>query len=144
MLEIRITAPEIYEAISSLAKAISHATTIPNGMTNGAMPTNTICAAVEESTHTPVAVAPQTPTVPQATPATPITPTAPVAPTVPTAAPKYTLDMIANAGTALIDAGRMGDLTALLAKYGVEALTALNPAQYGTFANDLRALGASI
>ena len=52
--------------------------------------------------------------------------------------------MIARAGTALVDAGKMDALCGLLAKYGVEALTALDPAQYGNFANDLRALGAQI
>ena len=69
---------------------------------------------------------------------------APVAPAVPTGAPTYTLEMIARAGTALVDAGKMDALCGLLAKYGVEALTALDPAQYGNFANDLRALGAQI
>ena len=69
---------------------------------------------------------------------------APVASAVPTGAPTYTLEMIARAGTALVDAGKMDALCGLLAKYGVEALTALDPAQYGNFANDLRALGAQI
>ena len=82
------------------------------------------------------------PTVPVAQPA-PVANTAP-APTAPTSAPQYTLDMIARAGAALVDAGKMDALCGLLAKYGVEALTALDPAQYGNFANDLRALGAQI
>ena len=82
------------------------------------------------------------PTVPVVQPA-PAANTAP-APTVPTSAPQYTLDMIASAGAALVDAGKMDALCGLLAKYGVEALTALDPAQYGNFANDLRALGAQI
>ena len=68
----------------------------------------------------------------------------PVASAVPTGAPTYTLDMIARAGAALVDAGKMDALCGLLAKYGVEALTALDSAQYGNFANDLRALGAQI
>lgn len=82
------------------------------------------------------------PTVPVAQPA-PVA-NAPVASAVPTGAPTYTLDMIARAGAAFVDAGKMDALCALLAKYGVEALTALDPAQYGNFANDLRALGAII
>ena len=82
------------------------------------------------------------PTVPVAQPA-PVA-NAPVASAVPTGAPTYTLDMIARAGAALVDAGKMDALCGLLAKYGVEALTALDPAQYGNFANDLRALGAQI
>ena len=82
------------------------------------------------------------PTVPVAQPA-PVA-NVPVASAVPTGAPTYTLDMIARAGAALVDAGKMDALCGLLAKYGVEALTALDPAQYGNFANDLRALGATI
>lgn len=74
----------------------------------------------------------------------PVMPQQPAAPAVPTGAPTYTLEMIARAGTALVDAGKMDALCGLLAKYGVEALTALDPAQYGNFANDLRALGAQI
>ena len=71
-------------------------------------------------------------------------PVEPTAPAVPTAAPQYTLEMIAKAGTALVDAGKMDDLCNLLAKYNVDALTSLNPAQYGAFATELRALGAQI
>ena len=88
-------------------------------------------------------------TAAQIAPAVPVVQPAPVAntapaPTAPTSAPQYTLDMIARAGAALVDAGKMDALCGLLAKYGVEALTALDPAQYGNFANDLRALGALI
>ena len=90
--------------------------------------------------------APVVPTAPVATieetPA-PAAPQVPVTNTAP-AAPEYTLDVIAKAGTALIDAGKMGELTALLAKYGVETLTNLNPTYYNTFAADLRGLGAVI
>ena len=35
-------------------------------------------------------------------------------------------------------------LLALLTKYGVQAITQLQPAQYGVFATELRALGAQI
>jgi hypothetical protein len=38
----------------------------------------------------------------------------------------------------------MQQLLALLSKYGVQALTQLDPAQYGAFATELRALGAQI
>ena len=83
--------------------------------------------------------APVAPTVPVATPA----PTAAPAP-VPTAAPQYTLEMISVAGSALIDAGKLDALMALLGKYGVDSLTSLDPNQYGAVATDLRALGARI
>ena len=82
------------------------------------------------------------PTVPVAQPA-PVANTAP-APTVPTSAPQYTLDMIATAGSALIDAGKMDQLMQLLGKFGVASLTELTPESYGAVAGELRALGATI
>lgn len=112
-------------------------------------------SATPAQTATPIApTAPAVAPAPAVTPAAnvpvapvaqaPVMPQQPVAPAVPTGAPTYTLEMIARAGTALVDAGKMDALCGLLAKYGVEALTALDPAQYGNFANDLRALGAQI
>ncbi len=161
MLEIKITAPELSEAINNLARAIGLAVTNPVGMTIGVVPTNTTSAAANESTPAQTAAPTETvanPTVPVSAPQTapvaqntqnvscptPNAAPAPAAQTVPTAAPQYTLDMIAKAGTALIDAGKMAELSALLAKYGVEALTTLDPAHYGAFAAELRAMGASI
>lgn len=89
---------------------------------------------------------PIVPMVPVATPAPAVTPAANVtpAPTVPTSAPQYTLDMIATAGSALIDAGKMDQLMGLLGKFGVASLTELAPESYGAVANELRALGAAI
>jgi hypothetical protein len=86
----------------------------------------------------PTPVAP-TPVVPVATPQVPVTTATAVAP-----APTYTLEAIAKAGTALIDAGKMGELMALLARYGVETLTALPTDKYTEFATELRGLGAEI
>lgn len=156
MLEIKITAPEISEAINNLARAIGLAVTNPYGQINTAPVIKQ--AEPQQSTSAPaVPVAPPSavPTVPTSAPQTvttaPNTPSAnyptevaSTAPTVPTSTPQFTLEMIAKAGTALIDAGKMSELSALLAKYGVEALTSLDTAQYGAFANDLRALGAAI
>ena len=82
------------------------------------------------------------PTVPVVQPA-PVANTAP-APTVPTSAPQYALDMIATAGSALIDAGKMDQLMQLLGKFGVASLTELAPESYGAVAGELRALGATI
>ena len=161
MLEIRITAPELSEAINNLAKAMtSRATTNPVGIPIGAVPTNTTSVPVNGQTEphqaapTEAVVNPTTPvsaqaTVPvaQNTPnancSTPNANTAPVQ-TVPTAPPQYTCDMIAKAGATLVEAGKMNELLALLARFGVEAVTSLDPAQYGAFATELRALGASI
>lgn len=158
MLEMKITiaAPDLAAAINNLAAAldgknphtvcnqygtdnkhIDNVGTINMGMSGKAQPA-TPAAPVNpmQATGAPLS----------ATPAQTVAPVAnvPVASAVPTGAPTYTLDMIARAGAALVDAGKMDALCGLLAKYGVEALTALDPAQYGNFANDLRALGAQI
>lgn len=68
----------------------------------------------------------------------------PVASTIPTAAPQYTVEMLANAGTTLVDAGKMTELLRLLADFGVNAITDLKPETYGAVASKLRALGAQI
>lgn len=98
-------------------------------------------SATPAQTATPIV-----PMVPVATPAPAVTPAANVAPApaVPTSAPQYTLDMIATAGSALIDAGKMDQLMGLLGKFGVASLTELAPESYGAVANELRALGAAI
>ncbi|MFR3309387.1 MAG: hypothetical protein ACLTTQ_01960 [Christensenellales bacterium] len=77
-----------------------------------------------------VPVAPSVPTVPTVPTETP-------APAVPTSAPQYTFEMIATAGSALIDAGKMDQLTQLLGKFGVASLTELAPESYGAVANEL-------
>ena len=172
MLEMKITiaAPDLAAAINNLAVALANGNTVPAekpakaekqteakvAAQQAQAPVNPMQApgaplsATPAQIVAPVANVPVAPAVvQQAAPA--VAPVAqapvaqaPVAPAVPTGAPTYTLEMIARAGTALVDAGKMDALCGLLAKYGVEALTALDPAQYGNFANDLRALGAQI
>lgn len=134
--------------------------------TTPTVPINPTPAPVTQPTAAPATTPPTAyPTAPgqgaplSATPAqtaTPIVPTIPVvqpvpviAPAVnttpvPTSAPQYTLDMIATAGSALIDAGKMGQLMGLLEKFSVASLTELSPSSYGAFATELRALGAAI
>lgn len=142
-VKITITAPELANAINNLAAALAGKTSLDN-------PDKSVQTEQNVMQYSPV-----TPVPPVSAPAqvtNVVTPPAPSpapaaqtpANTVPTGAPQYTMDMLAVAGTALIDAGRMGELCGLLAKYGVESVTALNPAQYGAFATDLRALGAQI
>lgn len=60
------------------------------------------------------------------------------------AAPAYTHEQIMTAGAAVVDAGKMQDLLALLTKYGVQAVTQLAAEQLGAFAADLRGLDAQI
>lgn len=103
-------------------------------------------APVPPVTTPPASVVPTQPT-PAPAPATPAQTAAPTnpAPAVPvTTAPSYTLDQIAKAGASLVDAGKMEQLLALLAKYGVQAVTQLQPDQYGVFATELRTLGAQL
>lgn len=160
MTEFKITveATALANAIENLARAIS-----ANGMGNT---TPAVTASVPKvattSAHTPAQQFVSAPTVPTATAPVvpvaaqvPVTVSAPVtAPVqqsantvstpIPTAAPTYTLDMLAAAGSALIDAGKINDLLGILSRYGVNALTELQPAVYGAVAAELRNLGANI
>lgn len=145
MLEMKITiaAPDLAAAINNLAVALANGNTVPAEKPAKAEKQT---EAKDTAQQAPVNPMQATGAPLSATPAQTVAPVAnvPVASAVPTGAPTYTLDMIARAGAALVDAGKMDALCGLLAKYGVEALTALDPAQYGNFANDLRALGAQI
>lgn len=72
---------------------------------------------------------------------------APAAPVVPLSqGPTYTLAQIAKAGADLIsqNPGLMPQVNALLAQYGVQAVTDVKPEHYGAFATALRGLGAKI
>lgn len=136
MLEMKIK----IEADAAVLKAIDKLTT--------ALEKNAVNISVPQDTPTPVApvAAPVThaPVPPVTMPPATVVPTNP-APTVPvTTAPTYTLDQIAKAGASLVDAGKMEQLLALLAKYGVQAVTQLQPDQYGVFATELRTLGAQL
>lgn len=145
MLELKITiaAPDLAAAINNLAVALANGNTVPAEKPAKAEKQTEAKDAAQQAPVNPMRA---TGAPLSATPAQTVAPVAnvPVASAVPTGAPTYTLDMIARAGAALVDAGKMDALCGLLAKYGVEALTALDPAQYGNFANDLRALGAQI
>ena len=144
MLEVKITiaAPDLAAAINNLAAALDGNTVPAEKPAKAEKQTE----AKDAAQQAPVNPMQATGAPLSATPAQTVAPVAnvPVASAVPTGAPTYTLDMIARAGAALVDAGKMDALCGLLAKYGVDALTALDPAQYGNFANDLRALGATI
>lgn len=91
------------------------------------------CGSCKCHTTEPVAPAPQ--------PAEPEAPKAPVAP-----APTYTLEQVCRAGAELIsaDSGKLPQLRELLQKYGIPAVSELKPDQLGSFATELRALGAQI
>ena len=150
MLEMKIK----IEADAAVLKAIDKLTTaLEKNAVNISVPQDTptpVAPVAAPVTHAPVppvtmppaTVVPNPP--PPAAPAQTVAPTNP-APTVPvTTAPTYTLDQIAKAGASLVDAGKMEQLLALLAKYGVQAVTQLQPDQYGVFATELRTLGAQL
>lgn len=164
MLEMKIK----IEADAAVLKAIDKLTTaLEKSAVNISVPQDTPVpvapvsapvtpAPVPPVTTPPATVVPTQPTpAPVATPApapapAPAAPAQTVAPTNPapavpvTTAPTYTLDQIAKAGASLVDAGKMEQLLALLAKYGVQAVTQLQPDQYGVFATELRTLGAQL
>ena len=129
------------ENLKPVAKAGASAASAPI-----AQPATPAFAAMKKLTAAPVATPAPAPGAPlSATPATmPTIAETTAAPAVPTSAPQYTLDMIATAGSALIDAGKMDQLMGLLGKFGVASLTELAPESYGAVANELRALGAAI
>lgn len=167
MMEMKITveAPDLAASIIKLAEAIASGPD-PNLLTPdeprpvSSYPT-TPAPAVAAPVAAPVAPVNPAPVTPTATPtpapgpavAAPaptagpasVTPGNTPAPAVPvTTTPAYTLDQISRAGASLVDAGKMQQLLELLGRYGVQAVTQLQPEQYGTFATELRALGAQI
>lgn len=167
MMEMKITveAPDLAASILKLAEAIASGPdpsilTPDEPLPVASYPTAP-APAPAPAPAAPVSPAPVTPTqTPTPAPAAPVAapnpapaptagqtsaaPTNP-APAVPvTTAPTYTLDQIAKAGASLVDAGKMEQLLALLAKYGVQAVTQLQPDQYGVFATELRTLGAQL
>ena len=162
MLEIKVqlsATDDLIAAMRNLAAALDGKTPDHTAAINTApinTPINPTPAQVAQPTATPAtmpAIA-ETTVTPDTMPAiaeTTVTPdTMPTiaettaVPAVPTSAPQYTLDMIATAGSALIDAGKMDQLMGLLGKFGVASLTELAPESYGAVANELRALGAAI
>lgn len=144
MMEMKITveAPDLAASILKLAEAIASGPdpdilTPDEPLPVASYPT----APAPAPAPAPAAPVSPAPTVGQTSAAPGNTP----APTVPvTGAPTYTLDQISRAGASLVDAGKMQQLLELLGRYGVQAVTQLQPEQYGAFATELRALGAQI
>lgn len=154
MMEMKITveAPDLAASILKLAKAIASGPdpdiltpdeplpvasypTAPAPAPAPVTPTQTPAPTATPPVAAPTPTAGQTSAAPGNTPA----PTVPV-----TGAPTYTPGQISRAGASLVDAGKMQQLLELLGRYGVQAVTQLQPEQYGAFATELRALGAQI
>lgn len=127
MFEVKVTveAPALTEAINNLAGAMA-ARHVDNVVT---MPTvvQDEPAPVEETQPAPVEnVQPAPDSEPAAE------------------AKSYTVEEISDAGAALVDQGKMAQLCDLLARYGVQAITQLDPGTYPAFVADLKALGAKL
>lgn len=99
-------------------------------------------APVATTPTTPQAVVPTAPVPVQ--PAIPAEPPGPVNHAPVSAAPTYQIDDLARAAAQLMDAGKQQELLGLLAKFNVQALTQLPQEQYGTFATELRQMGAKL
>jgi len=158
MFEVKVTVeiPGLPEAINALANAMSK-TTAPAQAAPAAAPAAFMNTAPAQQITVPESgvIAAPMPAVPAAAPA-PVAPPAPAVPTqaapvpaqvapsatAPSEAKPLTMDDLGRAGATLIDAGKMPQLIALLGKYGVQAVTQLQPAQFAPFADELRALGA--
>ena len=164
-VNIKITAPDISEALKELALAYAGRTqaTATDAAKNLAEATMGALERVTAPSEPVSAPAPVSPTNP--TPAVPAAPTAPVAPATPapapdpapqpstaapapveqttTSGPKVTLDQIKVAGAGLAAQGKTPQLMQVVAKYGVRSVLDLTPDQYDAIADDLRAMGAT-
>ena len=141
-ITVTVNSPELAGAITKLALAIEGASLNKNGEVTIPAGTTATVQSVEQVVQ-PTTVAPvapqQTAPVPQPQAPTPAQQT--------TAQPQQkalTLNDIATAGAGLVDQGKMQQVIELLGKYGVQAITQLQPTQFDAFAGELRALGAAI
>ena len=155
-IKITLTVPGLPEAINNLAEAL-------RGNSSAAPVASAPVVQQPTAQATQPEAAPVVnPTTPAAAPVqTPVANTAPVntapvvnaAPSVPSApapsnaaAVNYTIEQLSVAGAALCEQGKMPQLIALLGKYGVQAVTQLNPAPetLNAFAAEMKALGANL
>ena len=151
MLEIKVTieTPDLSQAITQLALAVKGSALADSDLAEMVIPAGTPMDVMET---VPVAPQPVTsapspaPVTPAPVPAmNPPQPAAPAPAPVPVpAAPKIDMNAISRAGAGLIDQGKMQEVLAVLAKYGVQVITQLQENQFEAFAADLRALGAAI
>lgn len=135
-----------FDDMMAFAKQMCGVTTIATKTEPQVQPAESIPAQPATPAATPPVRPLMAPVPPVPAPAVPPQPQvqAPVQQSVPTSAVTYTLDELARAAMSLMDSGKQPDLLQLLASFGVEALPALPPAQYGAFATALRGLGAQI
>ena len=154
-ITVTVNAPELAGAITKLALAIEGAALNKNGEVTIPAGTTATVQSVEQVVQPTTAAAPQqtapqpqAQTIPMPQPTAPVPqPQAPTTAQQTTAQPQQkalTLNDIATAGAGLVDQGKMQQVIELLGKYGVQAITQLQPTQFDAFAVELRALGAAI
>lgn len=147
-ITVTVNAPELAGAITKLALAIEGAALNKNGEVTIPVGTTATVQSVEQVVQPTTAAAPQqTAPAPQPQAQTIPMPQAPTPAQQTTAQPQQkalTLNDIATAGAGLVDQGKMQQVIELLGKYGVQAITQLQPTQFDAFAGELRALGAAI
>lgn len=148
MFEIRVTiaCPDLLAAAKLLAR-----NSIPEAVEDPAAPAvETTAAPMPAPAPIPVSVPATSAPVSVPATSTPVNtanPAPAAASVVPLSqGPTYTLAQIAKAGADLIsqNPGLMPQVNALLAQYGVQAVTDVKPEHYGAFATALRGLGAKI
>ena len=133
-IKIHIEAKDLSKALTQLAIALKNE--VPESTNAGAPavveePLKADSSKTPQAAPEPAAIAPE--------------PGASVQVPEPELEPKtLDLDTISRAGAALIDQGKMQDVLQLLQRYNVMAVNQLDPSQFPAFADDLRALGASI
>lgn len=164
MIEVKVTVeiPGLPEAINSLASAISAGATVtapakpaevkqpidfaaahPYPGTGAQAPAANPSQAPAASAPAPMPVAaPAALVMATAAPAPAVSPSNPVVSVATPAPVAITVEDLGRAGAGLIDAGKMPQLMDLLGKYGVQAITQLQPGQIGPFAAEMQALGA--
>ena len=150
MVELKICGDSAGEVLAELRTLVNQV--VQDGENKAAAPAHQAAAPAAWPTPTPVAALTAPVTAPSPAPVTsagqnyaspgnrPV-PSAPVA-----SAPTITLEQVSKAGADLItaDSSRLTALNGLLQRYGIASVQELPAEQIGTFATELRGLGAKI
>ena len=150
MVELKICGDSAGEVLAELRTLVNQV--VQDGENKAAAPAHQAAAPAAWPTPTPVAAPAAPVTAPSPAPVTsagqnyaspgnrPV-PSAPVA-----SAPTITLEQVSKAGADLItaDSSRLPALNGLLQRYGIASVQELPADQIGTFATELRGMGAKI
>lgn len=130
-VKISITAPELSEAITKLAEAISSHSLSPVAVsTEATAPLENKTASVDTKLSPTSEPKPAEPTRPPETPKP--------------GTVKYTIEQLGRAAADLASSGKMNDLIALVTKFGVRTINEVKAEDYPALASGLIDLGAKI